>query len=219
MNSPSSLSFFEYFYRIIFVYDLLVKSDSHNDKELFLQIADGNETAFATIFHKYNVQLYPAVMKILRNQEEAEEIIQNTFLKLWLKRHELPAIESPGGWLTRIASNLALNALRDKATYRKYTVIAGSSIAEDDDELEQSLNARELSSLINEAVAMMPAAKQQVFKMSRQNGLTRQEIAQQLGISEHTVKNQLSSSLKFIQEYLLKKHGIHLPLIIFLLFN
>jgi RNA polymerase sigma-70 factor (ECF subfamily) len=197
----------------------LVNSDLHNDKQLFLQIADGDETAFATVFHKYNRQLFPAVLKILKSQAEAEETVQNTFLKLWLNRRQLPEIESPGAWLTRIASNLALNALRDKATYQRHTIIAGHSLAGDDDELERNLNARELKTLIAEAVEMMPAARQQVFKMSRNEGLNRQEIAQILGISESTVKNQLSSSLKFIQEYLVKKHGIHLPLIIFLLFN
>ncbi|MBO9632380.1 MAG: RNA polymerase sigma-70 factor [Chitinophagaceae bacterium] len=196
----------------------MVHSELHNDKELFLLIAAGDETAFASIFHKYNVQLYPAVLKILKSQAEAEEIVQNTFLKLWLNRHQLPEVDSPGAWLTRIASNLALNALRDKATYHRHTAIAGQSMATEEGEPELHLNARELKNLISEAVELMPAARQQIFKMSRYEGLSRQEIAQQLGLAESTVKNQLTSSLKFIQEYLIKKHGIHLPLIIFLLF-
>lgn len=183
-----------------------------------MQIAAGDENAFATIFHKYNRLLYPAIVKMVKSQTEAKEIVQNTFLRLWLNRQQLTEIESPGAWLNRVAANFALNSLRDRATYDRHILIAGQSMAADDDELELNLNARELKKLITEAVEVMPEGRQKVFTMSRYDGMSRHEIAQQLGISESTVKNQLSSSLKFIQEYLVKKHGIHLPLTIFLLF-
>lgn len=192
--------------------------DLHTDRELFMQIAAGDENAFATIFHKYNRLLYPAIVKMVKSQTEAKEIVQNTFLKLWLNRQQLTEIEAPGAWLNRVAANFALNSLRDRATYDRHILIAGQSMAADDDELELNLNARELKKLITEAVEVMPEGRQKVFTMSRYDGMSRHEIAQQLGISESTVKNQLSSSLKFIQEYLVKKHGIHLPLTIFLLF-
>lgn len=196
----------------------MIDKELNNDRALFIQIADGDEDAFTTIFHRYNNLLYPAIIKIVKSNSEAKEIVQNTFLKLWLNRQELPAIESPGAWLTRVAANLALNSLRDKATYDRHLANAGQSMAAGDEELERNLNARELNNLIAEAVELMPAGRQKVFTMSRYEGMSRQEIAKQLGISESTVKNQLSSSLKFVQDYLVKKHGIYLPLTIFLLF-
>ncbi len=165
------------------------------------------------------MRLFPAVLKILKSEVESEEIVQNTFLKLWMNRHQLPEIENPGAWLSKIASNLALNALRDKANYKRYKELAGNSDSSEEDGLQLSLDAKELKLLIAEAVAVLPASRQQIFKMSRYEGLSRQEIAQKLGVAESTVKNQLTSSLKFIQEYIVKKHGIYLPLIIFLLFN
>lgn len=200
-------------------YSPLDNSVLYNENDLFSRIAEGDEAAFATIFHLYNMKLYPAVLKIVKSRAEAEEIIQNTFLKLWLNRHELPAIEKPGAWLSRIASNLALNALRDKANYRRYTTMAGHSMLTEENDIQLNLNARELKSLIAEAVEMMPAGRQQVFRMSRYEGLSRQEIAQKTGITESTVKNQLTSSLRFIQEYIVKKYGVHLPVIIFMLFK
>ncbi|RZS71062.1 RNA polymerase sigma factor [Pseudobacter ginsenosidimutans] len=193
--------------------------DLHSDKELFSQIAEGDESAFATVFHKYNIQLFPGVLKVLKSQAEAEEIVQNTFLKLWLNRLQLPEIENPGAWLFRIASNLALNALRDKATYRHYTAAAGNSSPEGEPDALNEISTKELKSIIAEAVELMPTARQEVFRLSRYEGLSRQEIAQKLGIAESTVKNQLTSSLKFIQEFIGKKYGIHLPVIIFLLFK
>lgn len=194
-------------------------SGLHNESELFSRIAAGDETAFAAIFHYYNRRLFPGVVKILRSEAEAEEVVQNTFLKLWLNRHQLPEIEKPGAWLSKIASNFALNVLRNNANYKRHTELAGNSNHAEDDGLHRSLDAKELKGLIAEAVSELPAGRQLVFKMSRYEGLNRQEIAQKLGVTESTVKNQLTSSLKFIQNYLVKKHGIHLPLIIFLLFN
>lgn len=194
-------------------------SELNNETELFGRIAEGDEAAFATVFHYYNKRLFPGVLKILKSQAEAEEVVQNTFLKLWLTRHQLPEIEKPGAWLSKIASNLALNALRDKANYKRHTELVGISDISEEAGLQRSLDAKELKLLITEAVAVLPAGRQQIFRMSRYEGLSRPEIAQKLGVTESTVKNQLTSSLKFIQEYLLKKHGIHLPLIIFLLFN
>jgi RNA polymerase sigma-70 factor (family 1) len=192
----------------------LSEERSYQDRELFTRIAGGDEDAFAMIFHEYNARLFPTVLKMVKSQTEAEEIIQNVFLRVWLKRDQLPEIEKPGAWLFRIASNLALSFLRDKATYWRHAAVAAPASEEDDEILQLSLDAKELRHLIAEAAGALPEARRQIFTLSRFEGLSRPEIAQQLGLAESTVKNQLTSSLRFIQEYIFKKYGIQLPLII-----
>lgn len=196
----------------------MTEKQAHNERDLFEQIARGDENAYALIFHAYNARLYPAVLKIIKSPAQAEEIIQNTFLKLWLHRHRLPEIEKPGAWLFRIASNLALSTLRNEAVYHRHVQGAGTTLPAADEDLQLALDAKELKQLIAEAVDILPASRQQIFRLSRYDGLSREEIAQKLGITESTVKNQLTSSIKFIREYIVKKQGIHLPLVIFLLF-
>lgn len=182
-----------------------------HDKELFQQIAAGDENAFRDIFHSYNARLYHTILKIVKSKPEAEEIIQELFLKLWLKRESLASIESPGAWLFTIASNLSLDALRKKAR-QHVTTFEPSDLTEDTDpEPAHLLELREVKSLIEEAVSQLPPSRRQVFILSRREGKSRGEIAQDLNLSESTVKNQLTSALRFVQEYLQKKGDIYLP--------
>ncbi len=192
--------------------------DIHIERDLFLQIAGGNETAFRKIFHIYNAKLFPAMLSLTKSEAEAEEIVQDVFLKLWLNRASLPEIENPGGWLYRIASNLALSSLRTKARNIKHSSVLQEGQTEADDSLELKLDASELNKLVAEAVEKLPSGRRQVFILSRVEGLNRKQISERMGLSESTVKNQLTSALKFIQAYIIKKRGVYLPVILFLPF-
>lgn len=186
----------------------------HEEQLLFQRIAKGDEEAFATIFHDYTSRLFLIVVKLLKSESDAEEVIQNVFLKLWLQRENLPQIQNPGAWLNRLASNEALDFLRRKATRHKYLRTVDKAEA-NDDELHHALDAKELNRLIWEAVEKLPPARQEIFRLSRQEGKSRDEIAEQLGLSKHTVKNQMASALKFIQVYIEKNGGTYLPVVLF----
>ena len=142
--------------------------------------------------------------------------MQNVFLKLWLNRDSLKNKENHGGWLYRVASNTALEFLRNKATSIRHTKVLQDSQSETDASLQQQLDAAELKNLVADAVEKLPSGQRQVFILSRTHHFNRQEIAHRMAISESTVKNQLSAALKFIQSYIQKKHGLYLPIIFFL---
>lgn len=187
------------------------------EQRLFKQIADGNEMAFGTVFHKYNSRLFSVVLNITKSESEAEEIIQNVFLKLWLNRNTLNEIEKPSAWLYKVASNLALSFLRTKAVQMRHEKLLHWHQPVEQDEIQLELEAKELKIFVSQAVDNLPPGRREIYKLSRQHGLNRIEIARQLGITESTVKNQLGSALKFIHQYIIQKQGIYLPAIFFML--
>jgi Sigma-70 region 2 len=102
------------------------KNDPASDKLLFRLISEGDESAFRDIFHAYRKILYPVVLSLVKVEADAKEILQETFLKLWLKRETLTEIESPGGWLYSVASTEALMHLRKESRYARRLQKAGA---------------------------------------------------------------------------------------------
>jgi RNA polymerase sigma-70 factor (family 1) len=187
---------------------------AYNEKELFSQIAAGNEAAFEKIFHTYNAKLLPFVSSITKNREVAEEVMQEVFLKLWLQRETLTQIENPAAWLVRLSSNLALNYLQHLAVHTKVVNRLKKETTPESATIEEDIDIKKVKQHIATAISSMPEKRQEIYRLSREQGLNRKQIADKLGVSESTVKNQMSSALKHIQEFIEKHYGIYLPLIL-----
>ena len=102
-----------------------------DDYRLLCQrIAESDEDAFRQVFHEQNKVLFPFLNRLLRSEETAREIVQEVFLKLWLHRASLPAIENPEGWLHTVAANLAYSHLRREArsAYAESIMLRSSTI-------------------------------------------------------------------------------------------
>jgi len=190
--------------------------DAKNDKEYFDLIAQGDESAFRHIFHKYNAKLYHNILKIVKSEPEAQEVIQDLFLRLWLRRDTLTTVEFPKAWLYTVAANLALDALRKNATYKLKTIELTDTTEDADILPSHRLELREVQATVEEAIQHLPESRRQIFIMSRRHQKSRAEIATELNLSESTVKNQLTSALKFVQEYLEKRGNIYLPVFLIL---
>jgi len=188
-----------------------------SDRLLFARIADSDEQAFGTIFDKYKAVLYPYILDLVKTEADAKEIIQETFLKVWLKRATLKEIENPGGWLYTVAANEASLHFRKEARYEKrlQKVAANAADPAGSDpnlaDIHEKFDTREVKTLIADAVKKMPLRRRQVFQMARLEGYTRREIAETLGISENTVRNRLTEATEFIQDYITKNRSLYLP--------
>lgn len=179
-------------------------SQPYPDKELLLLIADGDEKAFRQLFESYLPMLYPLIFKIVKQEAVAEDIFQETFLRLWIYRHKLPEIENPRAWIFRIAYHQAFTWLRKDAMRNKTTQAFGESAAAtiNAQETEQVLSFRKLESLVKEAIRKMPAQQQRVYLLSRERGLKTDEIAREMNLSVQSVKNTMVRALKTIEGYL-----------------
>ena len=179
----------------------------NNEKELLRRVSRGDAQAFSTFFHTYNARLFPFIIKIVKSTAIAEEIVQETFLRAWVHRHKLAQLNEPGAWLFRIASNLALTHLRNAANDAiKHAGFSSSSSTIN--ELTNELDKKEMAHLLEQAINQLPAKRQTVFRLSKQEGLTYQQIADQLNISPNTVKEHLVQAIKFIRDHIRKQSGM-----------
>ncbi|NSL87266.1 RNA polymerase sigma factor [Chitinophaga solisilvae] len=177
---------------------------------MFQRISEGDEEAFGILFNSSLQTLEPFIRKLVKKQEDVKEVIQATFMRVWLSRDKLAAIEQPRAWLTRVAANECYTLLRKEATEFRLRQAAQESVMPDTDTGQFSF--RELQHIIEEAVMQLSPQRRRIFQMSRNQGMKIPEIAEALDLSPHTVKNALVASLKFIREYL-QRYGHTFPLI------
>ncbi len=186
-----------------------------NDTELFRQIAEGNEGAFGIFFQRYLPRMKKFVLNIVKVEAITDEILQDLFLKIWMCRTDLAYVNNPSAWTYRIASNLAIDHLRRQAVeYKALKAMVNAELQVTADELLGNLTAKQLQQLIYEAVEDLPERRKKIYLLTREQGWSHKAVADHLGISVQTVKNQVVDALKAIQQHILQSGGVYIPLIL-----
>ena len=179
---------------------------SYSDMALFSEMALGNEEAFDVFFYRYNTRVYHFILHIVKVGEIAEELVHDVFLKIWLNREALQHVGNPGNYLFVAAKNHSLNHLEKVATERRDKQPLDKQMLPNPSGPEEQLLYKESLALIARAVQELPEQQRLVFHLSKEQGLSRDEIAVRLNVSPHTVKNHLGSARKSIQQYM-RAHG------------
>jgi RNA polymerase sigma-70 factor (ECF subfamily) len=172
-----------------------------DEKDLFEKIKKGNEKAFEILFHKYYAHLCSYAAKIINDDAAAEEIVQDFFVKLWEKREQLFIETSLKNYFFRSVKNLCLNYIQHNKTKLRYAQVV---ISEVENTFSDDSNYPEvdLSEKIEESINSLPEKRQEIFRLSRQEGLKYHEIAQKLNISIKTVETQMSLAIKTLRDKL-----------------
>jgi RNA polymerase sigma-70 factor (family 1) len=185
----------------------------YNIKDLFRQLSEGKEDAFTDIFYYFNRRLYPFALKKLKDPAIAEELVQDIFLKIWLKRENMH-IENPEGYVYRMAANAILDHFKKKAYEFRLLKNLQEKTGATENTTEASLELKHIKKVVTAAIDELPDQRRKVYLL-REEGLNYQEIGDQLGISPNTVKVQLVSANKFIRAYLIQRGISPVLLILF----
>jgi len=177
---------------------------SYADRDLFARIAEGEEAAFHQLFATYVPFLQPTIYKIVKDDHAAQDIIQETFLRLWIHRDKMPGIENPRSWVLRIAYYRAFSYLRSKAVYDKAVDSLTTTTPLEADGPEDTLVFNDMRRQVEQAVERMPTQQKRAWELSRQSGLSIADIAQAMDLSPQTVKNTLGRAQQFIRNHLEK---------------
>lgn len=180
---------------------------AHNEKNLLQLIANGNELAFRQLFDTYNKKLFTFAEGMLKSAADAEEIVQESFTKVWLNRGELTEVDNPGGYLYTIVRNKALDHMRKTSREQKLIEQVWANISELDHSLEQELLKKESQELIEQALSQLPEQKQKVYRLSREKEYSHDQIAELTGLSKSRVNNILVEAVKHIKTHLEKHSG------------
>ncbi|WP_316846383.1 RNA polymerase sigma-70 factor [Pedobacter psychrodurus] len=188
-----------------------------NETELLVRIASGDELAFRAVFEHYQQLVFTFAQKITRSDSDAEEIVQDIFLKVWFNRGHLPGIENFGAYLNRLARNQALNLLRHEAVISRVKTELGLNTTENDLGTQQKLDYKEAKQLLDDIVRKLPEQQRRVYALCHFEGLKYDEAAAQLNISADTVHYHMKRALATIREHF-KRHAALYPalMIIFL---
>lgn len=182
------------------------------ETNLITQIREGNQKAFEMVFNDFYTPLVNYSNTIVKNQNDAEDIVQQLFITVWQKRSDLEKVDSLRNYLYRSVYNASLNRVKQQAVRTNY---AKEQMRVVSDKYETNIVHKELQQKINEAIEKLPEQCAKVFKLSRFNEMKYQEIADELNISVKTVENHMGKALKLMRE-LLKDY---LPVILILLYQ
>ncbi|CAG5000694.1 RNA polymerase sigma-H factor [Dyadobacter sp. CECT 9275] len=168
-----------------------------NEAELLFEISLGNESAFRVVYDYYSAGIFRVSKRYLQSAELAEDVVQETFLTIWLKRSEIVRIQSFRAYLFSITKNICLKYLRDLAekshTHREFSERA---------ELWGNDTVDEYQLLLHQAVQKLPPQQKQIFELGKVKGLGHIDIARILNISPYTVSNHMTAALKSIRKHL-----------------
>lgn len=184
-----------------------------NEAVLLAKIAGGDEHAFRAVFDHYQQYIFTFAQKITRSDSDAEEIVQDIFLKIWFGRNQLPAVENFGAYLNRLVRNHALNLLRHEAVISRIKTEIELSSSENDLGTQQTLDYKEAKELLDEVVNRLPEQQRRVYALCHFEGLKYDEAAAQLNISPDTVHYHMKLALATIRKHF-KRHALLYPALI-----
>jgi RNA polymerase sigma-70 factor (ECF subfamily) len=172
------------------------------DKQVLETLQLGNESAFEMIFKTYYQPLCRYAYSFLQDKEEAEEVVQASFINVWEKRNSISIETSLKSYLYRMVRNACLNVIKHDKIKQQHVAHELAVTEATYESVAQKVYATELESKITEAIRTLPEQCRIVFQLSRFEELKYQEIADQLQISVKTVENHMGKALRLMREQL-----------------
>lgn len=175
--------------------------DLTEEKELYRKLKAGDEKAFKTIFLKYYPSLCHFAFHFLNDREIAEETVQDLFVKIWEKRETINIESSIKHYLFRSVKNQILNQIQHEKIKKQYADRIKESFQKETNPESYFLEV-DLVDKIEKSIESLPPKRKEIFRLSRENGMKYQEIAEKLNISVKTVEAQMGLALKYLREEL-----------------
>lgn len=174
-----------------------------SDQSLMSRVRIGDRRAYGRLLERYWAPLTTYAAGIVGGEDDAKDVVQDVFIRVWRFRSEWSAEGTVGGYLYRITKNLALNASRHGRSEMKRRDQAGdrasrSGPATPHEDLEATLLRQD----VDAAIDALPDRRRDVFILSRFHGLSHREIGEAMGISSQTVANQMSAALEELRDTL-----------------
>lgn len=171
-----------------------------------------NESAFKEVYYTYSRQLYSVAFQVLKDDTLAQEVVQETFIALWENVNRLQEDSNLWNYLYVVARRNCLNKLRAISYSMKYVHEARQILEVASTSVSNRVEKNELQTIINSYIEQLPPKQREVFKMSREDGKSHLEIAQELNLSPNTVRNHIVEVLRKLKGKL-RTYGYYLTII------
>ncbi|WP_270089066.1 RNA polymerase sigma factor [Sphingobacterium sp. SYP-B4668] len=173
-----------------------------DDQEILTKLASGDTLALVALYDKYWNSLFKYVERILFDDDEVADILQDTFISIWENRADAPKIKSLKSYLIVVARNRAFKRLKDILKSEEVLAEYSSQFEYGGYVISGLVDSKELEKVVNQEIDKLPPRMKEVFLLSRKDNLSYKEIAEKLEISTETVKKQISLSLRYLKTHL-----------------
>lgn len=173
-----------------------------SDADLLTHLGKDDHAAFAAIYHRYKGILFMHAFKVLKDEEEANDLVQELFTTLWLRRDEISIISNLSGYLYQSIRNKCLDQIAHKAVKDRYVESLATFLENGVCITDEQMREKELSELIEKEISCLPVKMREVFELSRFKEYSYNEIAEELNISDKTVKKQVHNALQILRKKL-----------------
>lgn len=154
------------------------------------------------IYAHYHYKIFRFSLAYLKNEEDAYDLVQEVFIKLWENRLALNNDTHFDAFLFTIARNSVLSLFRKRITEQKYIDYLAVAATSNTQGTEEQTDYTFLKERYEQLIEKLPPKRQEIFKLSREKGLSNKEIASAKGISEKTVEDHLSKAFSFFKQHL-----------------
>lgn len=172
-----------------------------DDENILVSLSEGDEKAFEELFFIYQPRVVNFLTALTHDREASRDLAQDLFLNLWNDHEKLKNIAHLSSYLFQMARFSAYNYLDRLSVWEKYASEHVRNLHVEESE-EEALFVKELQEMINQAIEQMTPQRRKVYRMSREEGLSNEEIASRLGISKRTVENHLTAALSVLRKIL-----------------
>lgn len=187
-----------------------MNTNAMDERLLLQQIADGSENAFAVLVAQKWNNIYWQALSYVKSSYQAQDIVQDVFLKIWQERQKLPGVDRFDSFLFIIARNHIISALRKKTDFPlSYDAL---EIEERNYLPDKILSQKNLAEVIAKAIEQLPQQQKMAYLLSRDQGLSHEEIARNMQVSKEAVKKYICRALGFLRTHI----GAHLDITILL---
>ncbi len=186
----------------------------NQERPLICQLKAGKKQAFNQLFYKHQQKLFYFSYKLLHSRDDAEEIVQEVFIRVWEHRTTLKEDLPFEAFIIRIAKNLIYNKARHRVNEFAYKNYCMKHVPTTLHCTEQEVNYNALETLTTDFIEKLPPKRKTIFVLSRMRGYSNKEIASQLNISVSTVENHINKALKSLKNHLYQ-HDVDLMALFF----
>ena len=184
------------------------------DEDVIRQVLEGETAVFELLMRRYNERVYRAARSIVRDEQEAEDVMQQAFVNAFTHLRQFTGAARFSTWLTRIAINESLARVRRRGKYEAYDdelSHAEPFMSRTSEDPERQAFTGELRGLLEWAIDTLPDGMREVFVLREVEGLSTAEVAECLGVSEDVVKTRLSRGRAALRRILLERTGATAP--------
>lgn len=171
----------------------------YRDDELALLLEEGNKAAYTELYNRYKGLIYVHAYRILQDREEAKDVVQELFAVLWTRRETLNYSNGFAAYVYSAARNKVLDRIARKKVASSYFESLKTFAPLYEQGADIGLEGKELTEMIEKEIGALPEKMREIFRLSRNEQLSHKEIAEQLVISDKTVKKQVSNALKILR--------------------